>query len=475
MSAPDLALYITRLQLCERVPDATKSVYAGDPDIAGGGRIGENTGPFLQKKPAMPTRRELANAIRALSMDAVQKANSGHPGAPMGMADIAEVLWRDVLKFNPGNPVWWDRDRFVLSNGHASMLLYSVLYLTGYPLSMEEIKNFRQFGSKTPGHPEREAAPRASRPPPGPLGQGFANAVGMALAERSLAATFNRPGHTIIDHHTYVFMGDGCMMEGISHEAASLRGHAEARQADRGLRRQRHFDRRQGGRLVRRRHAPSASRPTAGTCCRMWTATTARPSRRRLPRRAPVTDRPSLICAKTIIGWGAPNKQGTAAMHGEAHGRRGNRRRAREPGLDVAAVRDPGRHPRRSGTCARRARGPSRSGARRFAGLQGEFPALAAELERRMAGDLPTGFDDTAARLHRAARKPKASRSRRGSPRKATLNVVGPVAAGAPRRLGRPHALERHAAQGFGDAHAASRPPATTCTTACANSACRRS
>ena len=171
----------------------------------------------------MPTRRELANAIRALSMDAVQKANSGHPGAPMGMADIAEVLWRDVLKFNPGNPTWWDRDRFVLSNGHASMLLYSVLYLTGYPLSIEELKNFRQFGSKTAGHPEREVH-LGIETTTGPLGQGFANAVGMALAERSLAATFNRPGHTIIDHHTYVFLGDGCMMEGISHEAASFAG-----------------------------------------------------------------------------------------------------------------------------------------------------------------------------------------------------------------------------------------------------------
>src|SRR5258708_8356462 len=171
----------------------------------------------------MPTRRDLANAIRALSMDAVQKANSGHPGAPMGMADIAEVLWRHVLKFNPGNPSWWDRDRFVLSNGHASMLLYSVLHLTGYPLSMDEIKNFRQFGSKTAGHPEREVH-LGIETTTGPLGQGFANSVGMALAERSLAAIFNRPGHAIIDHHTYVFLGDGCMMEGISHEAASFAG-----------------------------------------------------------------------------------------------------------------------------------------------------------------------------------------------------------------------------------------------------------
>jgi transketolase len=152
----------------------------------------------------MPNHRLLANAIRFLSMDAVQKAKSGHPGAPMGMADIAEVLWRDVLKHNPSNPLWWDRDRFVLSNGHASMLLYSVLNLTGYPLSMDEIRNFRQLGSKTPGHPERELH-LGIETTTGPLGQGLSNAVGMALAERALAATFNRPGHNIVDHHTYVF------------------------------------------------------------------------------------------------------------------------------------------------------------------------------------------------------------------------------------------------------------------------------
>src|SRR5271170_3277449 len=194
----------------------------------------------------MPTRRELANAIRALSMDAVQRANSGHPGAPMGMADIAEVLFRDVLKFNPGNPLWWDRDRFVLSNGHASMLLYSVLNLTGYPLPMEELRRFRQLGSHTPGHPEREL-PLGIETTTGPLGQGIGNAVGMALAERAVAATFNRPGHTIVDHHTYAIAG-----------------------------------------------AFAAARAS--------------------------TDKPTLICARTIIGWGAPNKQGTAAMHGEAPG-----------------------------------------------------------------------------------------------------------------------------------------------------------
>ena len=171
----------------------------------------------------MPSRRDLANAIRALSMDAVQKAASGHPGAPMGMADIAEVLWRDLLVHNPANPRWVDRDRFVLSNGHASMLLYSLLQLTGYPLSMDQLRNFRQLGSHTAGHPERDLD-LGIETTTGPLGQGFANAVGMALAEKMLAAQFNRDDHRIVDHHTWVFLGDGCMMEGISHEAASLAG-----------------------------------------------------------------------------------------------------------------------------------------------------------------------------------------------------------------------------------------------------------
>ena len=171
----------------------------------------------------MSSRRELANAIRALSMDAVQKANSGHPGAPMGMADIAEVLWNDHMKHNPANPKWADRDRFVLSNGHGSMLIYSLLHLTGYDLTIDDLKNFRQLHSKTPGHPEYGYAPGVETTT-GPLGQGITNAVGMAIAERALAAEFNRPGHDIVDHHTYVFLGDGCLMEGISHEACSLAG-----------------------------------------------------------------------------------------------------------------------------------------------------------------------------------------------------------------------------------------------------------
>ena len=171
----------------------------------------------------MSTRRELANAIRALSMDAVQRANSGHPGMPMGMADIAQVLWGDFLRYNPANPQWPNRDRFVLSNGHGSMLLYSVLYLTGYPMTIEDIKGFRQLGSRTPGHPEYDLA-LGIETTTGPLGQGIANAVGMALAEKLLAAEFNRDGFNVVDHYTYCFCGDGCLMEGVSHEACSLAG-----------------------------------------------------------------------------------------------------------------------------------------------------------------------------------------------------------------------------------------------------------
>ena len=309
----------------------------------------------------MPTRRELANAIRALSMDAVQKANSGHPGAPMGMADIAEVLWRDVLKFNPGNPLWWDRDRFVLSNGHASMLLYSVLHLTGYPLPMDELKKFRQFGSKTPGHPERELH-LGIETTTGPLGQGFANAVGMALAERSLAATFNRPGHTIIDHHTYVFLGDGCLMEGISHEVGSFAGTQRLGKLimvydDNGI----SIDGKVQGWFTddtaRRFEAygwhvlPQVDGHDSDAIAAALAAARA------------VTDRPSLICARTVIGWGAPNKQGSASMHGEPMGNDEIAAARAALGLDLAAVRNSRRDPRGMGYA--RKRGAGRAGVAR--------------------------------------------------------------------------------------------------------------
>jgi transketolase len=370
----------------------------------------------------MPTRRELANAIRALTMDAVQKANSGHPGAPMGMADIAEVLWRDVLKFNPDNPTWMDRDRFVLSNGHASMLLYSVLHLTGYPLSIDEIKNFRQFGSKTAGHPEREAH-LGIETTTGPLGQGFANAVGMALAERTLAATFNRPGHTVVDHHTYVFLGDGCMMEGISHEVASFAGTQKLGKLiliydDNGI----SID----GKVVGWFGDDTALRFEAygWHVLRQVDGQNSEAVAAALAAARAETARPSLICAKTVIGWGAPNKQGTASMHGEAMGNEeiaatrahlGWTSPPFEIPADIRAAWDM----REKGA---RAEGEWRA---RFTAYKNEFPALAAELERRMAGDLPSGFGELiSAYIGRTQSEAKALASRQSS--QATLNAIGP-------------------------------------------------
>jgi transketolase len=369
----------------------------------------------------MPTRRDLANAIRALSMDAVQKANSGHPGAPLGLADIAEVLWRDVLKFNPGNPTWLDRDRFVLSNGHASMLLYSVLHLTGYPLSMEEIKNFRQWNSKTPGHPERELH-LGIETTTGPLGQGFANSVGMALAERSLAATFNRPGHTIIDHHTYVFVGDGCMMEGISHEAASFAGMQQlgkliAVYDDNGI----SID----GKVVGWFDDDTARRFEAygWHVIRQVDGQSSEAVAAALAAARAVTDKPSFICAKTIIGFGAP-KQGTQTMHGEPMGE-----------ADIAAARKtlgwtspPFEIPADiRAAWDRREKGAAaeREWSARFAAYQREFPALAAELERRMAGELPAGFDELVRTFAGGAQSEGKSLATRQSSQ-AALNALGP-------------------------------------------------
>ena len=227
----------------------------------------------------MSSRKELANAIRALSMDAVQKAKSGHPGAPMGMADIAEVLWRDFLNHNPNNPAWADRDRFVLSNGHGSMLIYSLLHLTGYDLPIEELKNFRQLHSKTPGHPE-VGYTAGVETTTGPLGQGIANAVGMAIAEKTLAAQFNRPGHDIVDHYTYAFMGDGCMMEGISHEVCSLAGTLKLGNWWRSMMTTASPSTatlKAGSPTI----PPNALKPTAGTWCAAWTVTTLTPSNAR--------------------------------------------------------------------------------------------------------------------------------------------------------------------------------------------------
>ena len=262
----------------------------------------------------MPSRKELANAIRALSMDAVQKANSGHPGAPMGMADIAEVLWRDFLNHNPANPQWSERDRFVLSNGHGSMLLYSLLHLSGYDLSIDDLKNFRQLHSRTPGHPEYGYAPGVETTT-GPLGQGITNGVGMALAEKVLAAQFNRPGFDIVDHHTYVFMGDGCMMEGISHEACSLAGTLNLGKLiafwdDNGISIDGHVE----GWFTD--DTPARFEAYGWHVIRAVDGHDADAIKAAIEAAKAETTKPTLICCKTVIGFGSPNKAGSHDCHG---------------------------------------------------------------------------------------------------------------------------------------------------------------
>ncbi|HEY5292578.1 MAG TPA: transketolase [Burkholderiales bacterium] len=335
------------------------------------------------------TSNELANAIRALSMDAVQAANSGHPGMPMGMAEIAVALWNRHLRHHPANPKWADRDRFVLSNGHGSMLLYSLLHLTGYALPMDELRRFRQLHSMTPGHPEYGCAPGVETTT-GPLGQGIANAVGMALAEKLLAAEFNRPGLAIVDHHTYVFLGDGCLMEGISHEACSLAGTLKL------------------GKLIALYDDNGIS--IDGKVKAWFTDDT--PKRfeaygwhviasvdghdvdavdRAIRAAKAVTDRPSLICCKTVIGKGAPNKAGSHDAHGAALGEK-----------EVAATREaigwnhpPFEVPKSvyEGWDARaRGAGFEREWTERFGAYEKQHPELAREFRRRMAGDLPASW-----------------------------------------------------------------------------------
>ncbi|MFC6336995.1 transketolase [Pseudomonas sp. CCM 7891] len=370
----------------------------------------------------MPSRRERANAIRALSMDAVQKANSGHPGAPMGMADIAEVLWRDYLKHNPSNPSFADRDRFILSNGHGSMLIYSLLHLTGYDLSIDDLKNFRQLHSRTPGHPELGYTPGVETTT-GPLGQGLANAVGFALAEKVLAAQFNRPGHDIVDHHTYVFLGDGCMMEGISHEVSSLAGTLGlgkliAFYDDNGI----SIDGEVEGwftddtpkrfeaynwQVIRNvdGHDPEEIKTAIET--------------------ARKSEQPTLICCKTTIGFGSPNKQGKEDCHGAPLG-----------DAEIALTRE----------ALKWSHGPFEIPAdiyaewdakeagqaaeaewdQRFAAYSAEFPELGNELVRRLAGDLPADFAEKAsAYIAEVAAKGETIASRKASQN--TLNAFGPL------------------------------------------------
>ncbi|MBA55551.1 MAG: transketolase [Pseudomonadales bacterium] len=339
----------------------------------------------------MPTRSELANAIRALSMDAVQKAKSGHPGAPMGMADIAQVVWGDYLKHNPTNPNWVDRDRFVLSNGHGSMLIYSLLHLTGYDVSIDDLKNFRQLHSKTPGHPEYGYTPGVETTT-GPLGQGIANAVGMAIAEKVLAAQFNRGAYNIVDHNTYVFMGDGCMMEGISHEVCSLAGtlglgklivfyddngisidgEVEGWFTDDTPKRFESY----GWHVI-----PNVNGHNTEELIAAVEMAKANP------------DRPTLICCKTVIGYGSPNKQGKEECHGAPLGDDEIALTREQLGWNHGPFEIPqdiyaGWDAKEKGAKA------EADWQRLFDNYRSEYPELAAEFERRMKGELPADWEE---------------------------------------------------------------------------------
>ncbi|MGI9250136.1 MAG: transketolase [Pseudohongiellaceae bacterium] len=338
------------------------------------------------------SRKQLANAIRALSMDAVQKANSGHPGAPMGMADIAEVLWNDFLRHNPGHPDWFNRDRFVLSNGHGSMLIYSLLHLTGYDLPLEELKQFRQLNSKTPGHPEYGYTPGVETTT-GPLGQGLANAIGMAIAEKTLAAQFNRPEHTIVDHHTYVFTGDGCLMEGISHEACSLAGTLQL------------------GKLIVFYDANGISIDgevkewfTDHTDNRFkaynWQVLTVdghKPAAisKAIKKAQSETQRPSLIICNTIIGYGAPNKQGTAATHGSPLGEDEVEATRRELDWPHAPFVIP-EQIKQAWDATEKGFQTETAWKEKLVAYEEEFPDLAMELVRRIKGEIPNYFHNKA-------------------------------------------------------------------------------
>ncbi len=371
----------------------------------------------------MPSRRELANAIRALSMDAVQKANSGHPGAPMGMADIAEVLWNDFLQHNPANPDWPDRDRFVMSNGHGSMLLYSLLHLSGYDLSIEDIKQFRQLHSKTPGHPEYGYTPGIETTT-GPLGQGAANAVGMAIAERALAAEFNQDGLDIVDHYTYFSVGDGCLMEGISHEACSLAGtlklgkligiydsnkisidgDIEGWFTDDSANRFESY----GWHVIRDVDGHDADQIIAA-----------------FNEARSITDKPSLLCCTTVIGWGSPNKQGKGSSHGAPLG-----------DDEIALTRktlgwkhDPFVVPDEyyAGWNARdRGAQLETEWNRKFNAYQEKYPHQAAEFKRRIQGKLPDGWSEASANYIKDIAETGEDMASRQASQKA-LNAYGPL------------------------------------------------
>lgn len=369
------------------------------------------------------SRRDLANAIRALSMDAVQKANSGHPGAPMGMADIAEVLWNDFMKHNPTDPTWYDRDRFILSNGHASMLLYSLLHLSGYDLPIEELKNFRQLHSKTPGHPEIGYTPGVETTT-GPLGQGLANAVGLAIAERTLAAQFNQPGHEIVDHYTYVFMGDGCLMEGISHEVSSLAGTL-------GL-----------GKLIGFYDSNGIS--IDGETKGWFTDDTAKrfeayhwhviheidghdpqAVKKAIEEAQSVKDKPSLIICRTVIGFGSPNKAGKEEAHGAALGAEEVALARKQLGWNHPPFEIP-KEIYKKWDARERGEKEQQSWKRKLAAYQKAHPELAAEFIRRMSGGLPENWASTVqAYIEKMQSEPAKIASRKASQN--TLNAYGPI------------------------------------------------
>ncbi len=341
----------------------------------------------------MPSRRELANAIRALSMDAVQKANSGHPGAPMGMADIAEVLWRDYMNHNPTNPKWADRDRFLMSNGHGSMLQYSLLHLTGYDLPMSELENFRQLHSKTPGHPEYGYTPGVETTT-GPLGQGVANAVGFAIAERTLGAQFNRENHEIVNHHTYVFLGDGCMMEGISHEACSLAGTLKlgkltAFYDDNGISIDGHVEgwftddtakrfEAYGWHVIRGIDGQNSDAIKAA-----------------IEESHKVTDRPSLLMCKTVIGFGSPHKAGTHEAHGAALGADEVAATRKALGWNYPAFEIP-QDVYDAWDAKEAGKAKEKAWNDKFAAYAKAYPELAAEFDRRVNGKLPAEWETKA-------------------------------------------------------------------------------
>ncbi len=371
----------------------------------------------------MPSRRELANAIRALSMDAVQQAKSGHPGAPMGMADIAQVLWQDFLSHNPENPSWANRDRFVLSNGHGSMLLYSLLHLSGYELPIEELKNFRQLHSKTPGHPEYGYAPGVETTT-GPLGQGVSNAVGMALAEKVLAAQFNREGHNIVDHYTYAFLGDGCLMEGISHETCSLAGTLGLGKLiafwdDNGI----SIDGEVEGWFTD--DTPARFKSYGWEVIEGVDGHDAEQVKAAIEKAQANSAQPTLICCKTTIGFGSPNKEGTESCHGAPLGddeivatreKLGWKHGAFEIPDDIYAQWD------------NKAKGNEAESQwnQAFAAYEAAYPELAAEFKRRVNGELPADFSEKAdAIIADLQANPQNIASRKASQN--ALNAFGPL------------------------------------------------